>query len=161
MARNMYHPEELPVPDPEQQAALVQAWAGLLGRRDVLILDTETTSLDRPEVVDISIIDTRGYRRMDRLVMPKYGIEQGAQRVHWISIEHLSERQAPTFDIVEAVTDDGDPLVSPEPVGAQRTGRTRAGGTAVSPWVAGCARLGHGNRAQGLPLPLLPDPDPG
>ena len=100
MARNMYHPEELPVPDPEQQAALVQAWAGLLGRRDVLVLDTETTSLDRPEVIDLGIIDTRGYRRMDRLVLPKYGIELGAQRVHGISIEHLSERQAPTFDAV-------------------------------------------------------------
>ena len=30
-----------------------------------------------------------------------------------------------------AVTDDGDPLVRTEPVGVQRTGRTRAGGTAV------------------------------
>ena len=96
----MYNTEELPGPDPERQSVLVQAWAGLLGRRDVLVLDTETTSLDRPEVVDIGIIDTRGYRRMDRLVMPKYGIEQGAQRVHGISKEHLAKRQAQTFDAV-------------------------------------------------------------
>ena len=96
----MYRAEELPEPDPERQSVLLQAWAGLLGRRDVLILDTETTSLDRPEVVDIGIIDTRGYRRMDRLVMPIYSIEPGAQSVHGISKAHLTEHQAPTFDVV-------------------------------------------------------------
>ena len=96
----MYNTEELPVPDPERQSILVKAWAGLLGRRDVLILDTETTSLDRPEVVDIGIIDTRGYRRMDRLVLPKYSIDPGAQRVHGISKEHLAECQAQTFNAI-------------------------------------------------------------
>ena len=96
----MYELDEIPEIDPARQAALVQTWAGLLGRRDVLILDTETTGLGEADIVDIGIIDTRGYRRMDRLIMPGLEIDQEAQRVHGITKEHLNEQQAPPFSAV-------------------------------------------------------------
>ena len=36
-------------------------WPGLLGRDDVLILDTETTGLGRDaEVIEVAVINTRG-----------------------------------------------------------------------------------------------------
>ena len=96
----MYELDEIPEIDPARQAALVQTWAGLLGRRDVLILDTETTGLGEADIVDIGIIDTRGYRRMDRLIMPGLEIDQEAQRVHGITREQLIEQQAPPFRAV-------------------------------------------------------------
>ena len=89
--------------DPDQdhtaaRADLVREWAGLLNRADVLILDTETTGLDWPEIVDIAVIDTRGYRRLNRLVLPAQSdIEAGAVAVHGITPEKLREAQAPTF----------------------------------------------------------------
>ena len=87
--------------DPDQdhtaaRADLVREWAGLLNRADVLILDTETTGLDWPEIVDIAVIDTRGYRRLNRLVLPAQSdIEAGAVAVHGITPEKLREAQAP------------------------------------------------------------------
>ena len=80
------------------RAALVGEWDNLLGRADVLVLDTETTGLCCPEVVDIAVIDTRGYRRLNRLVQPaREKIESGATRVHGITMDHLKEEGAPQF----------------------------------------------------------------
>ena len=70
----------------------------LLNRADVLIVDTETTGLYWPEIVDIAIIETRGYRRMNRLVLPeKMEIETDAIRVHRIRMDKLREEGTPKF----------------------------------------------------------------
>ena len=62
----------------------------LLNRADVLIVDTETTGLYWPEIVDIAIIETRGYRRMNRLVLPeKMEIETDSIGVHRIRMDKL------------------------------------------------------------------------
>ena len=80
------------------RAAVVDEWAGLLGRADVLVLDTETTGLSCPEVVDIAVIDTRGYRRLNRLVRPaRERIEPEAARVHGLTMDELEEQGAPPF----------------------------------------------------------------
>lgn len=90
-----YEPDE---DHTEERAALVSCWAALLDRPDVLILDTETTGLDCPEIVDIGVIDTRGCCRMDRLVLPAGGhIEPGAVHVHGITLDRLREENAPRF----------------------------------------------------------------
>ena len=70
----------------------------LLNRADVLIVDTETTGLYWPEIVDIAIIETRGYRRMNRLVLPeKMEIETDAIGVHRIRMDKLREEGTPKF----------------------------------------------------------------
>ena len=49
-----------------------RAIQGLLARDDVLILDTETTGAGHgAEVIEVSVIDTRGAVRLDTLVKPK------------------------------------------------------------------------------------------
>ena len=67
-------------------------WAGLLNRRDVLILDTETTGVSKwSEVVDIALIDTCGRAVYDRLVLPQGPIPRGASNVHGLTRKHLEE----------------------------------------------------------------------
>lgn len=73
------------------------AIAGLLERDDVLILDTETTGMGKTaEVIEVSVIDTRGEVLLDTLVKPKVPtMNRFAQRVHGISLGMLAD--APTW----------------------------------------------------------------
>jgi len=49
----------------------IRACEKLLDRRNVLILDTETTGLDeKDEIVEIGIINTRNKKRYHALVLP-------------------------------------------------------------------------------------------
>jgi DNA polymerase-3 subunit epsilon len=64
----------------------------LLGRDDVLILDTETTGMGDAEVIELSVIDTRGELRLDTLVKPRRRrMNPYAQRVHGISFAMLED----------------------------------------------------------------------
>ena len=66
------------------------AWAGLLNRPDVLILDTETTGVsNRSEVVDIALIDTCGHVVYEGLVLPQGRIPRAASDVHGLTRERL------------------------------------------------------------------------
>ena len=71
-------------------AAAIQA---LLERDDVLILDTETTGMGKTaEVIEVSVIDTRGEVLLDTLVKPKVPtMNRFAQRVHGISLPMLAD----------------------------------------------------------------------
>ena len=83
----------------------IQAWAALLNREDVMILDTETTGLDEmAECVEIGIIDTEGNVLLDSLVMPIKEVPREASAIHGITKEFLSEQNAPLFrDIVPEI----------------------------------------------------------
>jgi DNA polymerase-3 subunit epsilon len=73
-----------------------QAIRSLLGRDDVLILDTETTGMGEAEVIELSVIDTRGELLLDTLVKPRRrSMNPYAQRVHGITFAMLED--APTW----------------------------------------------------------------
>lgn len=70
-------------------------WCDLLGRGDVLILDTETTGLGATaEIVDLAVIDTAGRIVMDVPVMPKGRIPAPASRVHGLTRRRLAALKA-------------------------------------------------------------------
>ncbi len=78
-------------------------WASLLNRTDVLILDTETTGLDSDaEVIEVSVINTRGDLRMDELALPVDGVPQGAANIHGLTLARLRQLGARQWRVVNA-----------------------------------------------------------
>lgn len=75
---------------------MATSWKDLLNRRDVLVLDTETTGFDASsEVVDIAMIDTTGTRRFNAPVLPKGPIPRAASNIHGLTrakLESLGAR---------------------------------------------------------------------
>ncbi|MCE2490423.1 MAG: 3'-5' exonuclease [Anaerolineae bacterium] len=70
----------------------VTDWPQLLERDDVLILDTETTGLDRSaEVIEVALINTRGDTLLHRLALPQDGIPRSASRVHGLTLDVLQQ----------------------------------------------------------------------
>lgn len=63
-----------------------------LDKRDFLILDTETTGLNDPELVSIAIIDNTGRLIIDELVRPAKLIEPGASRITGITNDIVKQR---------------------------------------------------------------------
>ncbi len=72
----------------------------LLEREDVLILDTETNGTGHgTEVIEVSVINTKGDILLDTLVKPKVSImNPWAQNVHGISLNML--KSAPSWNSV-------------------------------------------------------------
>lgn len=73
---------------------------------DFVIIDTETTGLAHPEIIQISIIDSDGNVLVNTLVNPVREIEQGAIDIHGITAETVKD--APTYgdiygDIISAI----------------------------------------------------------
>ena len=61
-------------------------WKDLLGRDDVLILDTETTGLgERAEIIEIAVIDTTGRERFQSLCKPQRRIPKSATKINKIT----------------------------------------------------------------------------
>ncbi len=59
----------------------------------MLILDTETTGLKHAEVIEVSVINTKGEVLLDTLVRPRTAyMNPHAQRVHGISLSALAEQ---------------------------------------------------------------------
>ena len=77
----------------QQQQKAHKAIGTLLERDDVLILDTETTSMGKAaEVIEVAVINTRGETLLDTLVKPKQmAMNPYAQRVHGISLDMLQD----------------------------------------------------------------------
>ena len=76
----------------EQQTKARTAIAGLLDREDVLILDTETTGMSNAEVIEVSVINTKGDTLLDTLVKPRTTtMNPYAYRVHNISMSMLKD----------------------------------------------------------------------
>ena len=70
----------------------VADWPQLLERDDVLILDTETTGLDRrAEVIEVALINTRGEDLLHRLALPQGSIPREASRIHGLTKVKLKQ----------------------------------------------------------------------
>ena len=103
--------------------------AALLERDDVLILDTETTGLKNAEVVEVSVINTKGDVLLDTLVRPRTSyMNPHARRVHGISLVDLEGQ--PTWpevlpDLI-ALTDQATVLAWNAPFDARMLEQTSA-----------------------------------
>jgi len=76
-------------------------WRQLLNREDVVIVDTETTGLDKQaEIVEIAVINTFGEVLRNTLVMPVGEIPQAAYAVHGIDKATLLRHQSPSFGAI-------------------------------------------------------------
>jgi len=76
--------------DKENQA-LTEILRALDGR-DYVVLDTETTGLDSPEVVSVAVVDSHGKTLLNKLVRPAKPIEPGASRITGITNEAVVDR---------------------------------------------------------------------
>ena len=78
-------------------------WAQQMLNDDAIILDTETTGVDRnAQVIQLSIIDMRGKTLFDSLLRPTCDIHPTATATHHLTKYHL--RNAPLFsDVYEVV----------------------------------------------------------
>ena len=75
----------------------------LLGRTDVLIAATKTTSFQpSAEVVEVALIDTTGAVRLDRAILPTGTITREATAAHGIDRDELLRVQAPRYPAVHA-----------------------------------------------------------
>jgi DNA polymerase III subunit epsilon len=63
-----------------------------------VVLDTETTGLDRGEIVQIAIVDSAGRTLLDTLVKPRHGIPASATAIHGIHSDLVAN--APTWATV-------------------------------------------------------------
>lgn len=76
--------------DKENQA-LTEILRALDGQ-DYVVLDTETTGLDSPEVVSVAVVDGHGKTLINELVHPAKPIEPGASRITGITDGMVRDR---------------------------------------------------------------------
>ena len=80
------------------QSSFGGPWRACLDRRDVLILDTETTGLSRQaEVIEIAVMDTLGQERLHSLILPQGQIDHQATHVHGHTRKSLRRMAAPPW----------------------------------------------------------------
>lgn len=63
-----------------------------LGTREYVVLDTETTGLDAPEIVSVAVVDNHGKTLINELVRPAKPIEPGASRITGITNGMVRDR---------------------------------------------------------------------
>lgn len=68
----------------------------LLADPMLAVFDSETTGLKNGEFIEVGVVDGRGNVLMDRRMRPNAHIEDGARKVHGISISDLSDED-PTW----------------------------------------------------------------
>ena len=92
-----------PLPAPSQRAQ--ERARELLGRSDVLIAATKTTSFQpSAEVIELSLIDTTGAVRLDRVMLPTGTITREAIAAHGLDRDELQRLQAPHYlDVHEEI----------------------------------------------------------
>ena len=63
-----------------------------LETREYVVLDTETTGLDDPEIVSVAVVDSHGETLINELVRPAKPIEPGASRITGITDAMVRDR---------------------------------------------------------------------
>lgn len=89
--------EDKPLTAPHRRPAISRSrkWSSLLNRRDVLIVDTETTGLSKSaEVIEIVALDTTGKVRFHALSMPQEAIPVDASNIHGLTRARLRKLRA-------------------------------------------------------------------
>ena len=75
-----------------------KTWKNLLDRRDVLIVDVETTGLsNQDEVIEIAVMNTQGDTLFDSLVFPKNEVSSVASAIHGLTRALLRKKGAPPW----------------------------------------------------------------
>jgi hypothetical protein len=75
----------------ERQAVVEWAQKLLAAPQEFLILDTETTGLEQPDICAVAVLSGTGEEMLlDTLVKPNVPVEPGARAVHGISDEQLA-----------------------------------------------------------------------
>src|SRR3990172_950924 len=78
----------------------LQAFKSMIRRGEFVVLDTETTGLERGEIVQIAVIDASGAVLLDTLVKPVNPIPPDASRIHGLYAADVAD--APTWEAVSA-----------------------------------------------------------
>jgi DNA polymerase III epsilon subunit-like protein len=78
----------------------LQAFKSMIQRGNFVVLDTETTGLERGEIVQIAVIDATGAVLLDTLVKPVNPIPPDASRIHGLYAADVAD--APTWAAVSA-----------------------------------------------------------
>jgi DNA polymerase-3 subunit epsilon len=87
----------------EDRDAAIEWAKTLLGRSDVLLMDTETTDLDG-EIIELALIDLRGKVVYSSRFNPISPMSEGAQAVHGLTADRLADE--PSFaDAYSAIRD--------------------------------------------------------
>lgn len=76
----------------------LKAFQEMLKAGDYVVLDTETTGLERGEIVQIGIIEATGNVLFDCLIKPVNPIPRDATRIHGITDEMVED--SPTFALL-------------------------------------------------------------
>lgn len=105
--RRLEEAAEIEREEAEWQAWLVEqaeegraALREIVGRGRWLSLDTETTELENPEVIEVALVSPAGEVLFESLVRPLGPVSEGARQVHGITDEELAG--APTWPEVYA-----------------------------------------------------------
>lgn len=86
---------------PKGTAKVNKEFREMLSRDNFVILDTETTGLEKPaEICDITILDGDGHVLLNTLVQPRFHIPPGATAIHGITNEMVED--APFWPEVRA-----------------------------------------------------------
>lgn len=77
------------------QQRIFRDWRALLNRKDVLIVDTETTGVDdQAEVIEVCALDTTGMERFSALALPQGRISRRNAAIHGLTLSALREEGA-------------------------------------------------------------------
>lgn len=76
----------------------LEAFKAMIRRGNYLVLDTETTGLERGEIVQVAVIDATGSVLLDTLVQPRGKIPADATRIH--GIDSLTVAEAPSWALI-------------------------------------------------------------
>ncbi len=75
----------------DRNAAILWARKVLANPSQYYILDTETTGLRRPEIVELAVMDLDGQAIINQRFNPKTEVEAGAAAIHGLTTEMLSK----------------------------------------------------------------------
>lgn len=76
----------------------LESFKAMIRRGNYLVLDTETTGLERGEIVQIAVIDSTGNVLLETLVQPRGKIPADATRIH--GIDSLTVAEAPSWALI-------------------------------------------------------------